>query len=141
DFCELVKSKAVISQHATVPSEQDHLVNSFYRVKEDESNIAYFDNFYDTRAFRQIDLVAIYLYEAKSNNFRIHVFTNLNKKTMKFYQNSAFKEYIVMNQYAPYFEFLNLTTVMDILLIFDATTAGIKPYNPYVPSKLSDYRG
>ena len=141
EICELVKSKAVISQHPTLPSEQYHLVNSFYRVKEDEINIAYFGNFYDTRGFRQIELVAKYLYEANINNFKIHVFTNLNKKTMKFYQNSAFKEYIVMNQYAPYFEFLNLTTVMDILLIFDATTAGIKPYNPYVPSKLSDYRG
>ena len=26
-------------------------------------------------------------------------------------------------------------------MIFDAQTIGIKPFNPYVPSKLSDYRG
>lgn len=26
-------------------------------------------------------------------------------------------------------------------MIFDAETIGIKPFNPYVPSKLSDYRG
>lgn len=141
DITNMVKSKAVIKQHPTLPKEQYHLVNSFYRVDEEEINIAYFGNFYDTRGFRQIELVAKYLYEANINNFKIHVFTNLNKKTMGFYQRSDFKEYIVMNQYAPYFEFLNLTTLMDVLLIFDAATVGIKPYNPYVPSKLSDYRG
>lgn len=137
----LVISKAVISQHPTLPKEMYNIEKSFYRVKQQEINIAYFGNFYDTRGFRQIELVAKQLYEANINNFKIHVFTNLNKKTMRFYRQSDFKEYIEMNQYAPYFEFLNLTNLMDILLIFDAETIGIKPYNPYVPSKLSDYRG
>ena len=137
----LVISKAVISQHPTLPGEMYNIVKSFYKVNEEEINIAYFGNFYDTRGFRQIELVAKQLYEANINNFKIHVFTNLNKKTMKFFRQSEFKEYIEMNQYAPYFEFLNLTNLMDVLLIFDAETIGIKPYNPYVPSKLSDYRG
>lgn len=137
----LVISKAVISQHPTLPAEMYNIEKSFYRVNQQEINIAYFGNFYDTRGFRQIELVAKQLYEANINNFKIHVFTNLNKKTMTFYRQSDFKEYIEMNQYAPYFEFLNLTNLMDVLLIFDAETIGIKPYNPYVPSKLSDYRG
>lgn len=137
----LVISKAVISQHPTLPGEMYNIEKSFYRVSEQEINIAYFGNFYDTRGFRQIELVAKQLYEANINNFKIHVFTNLNRKTMIFYGQSDFKEYIEMNQYAPYFEFLNLTNLMDVLLIFDAETIGIKPYNPYVPSKLSDYRG
>ena len=141
DIQELVKSKAIISQHPTLPRDMYQLVKSFYKVEQDKINIAYFGNFYDTRGFRQIELVAKYLYEANINNFTIHVFTNLNRKTMRFYNQSAFKDYIVMNQYAPYFEFLNLTDLMDALLIFDAETVGIKPYNPYVPSKLSDYRG
>ena len=138
---EMVKSKAVISQHPTLPREMYDIVKSFYKVKQEEINIAYFGNFYDTRGFRQIELVAKQLYETNINNFKIHVFTNLNKKTMRFYRQSEFKEYIEMNQYVPYFEFLNLTDLMDVLLIFDAETVGIKPYNPYVPSKLSDYRG
>lgn len=137
----LVISKAVISQHPTLPGEMYNIEKTFYRVNQQEINVAYFGNFYDTRGFRQIELVAKQLYEANINNFKIHVFTNLNRKTMIFYRQSDFKEYIEMNQYAPYFEFLNLTNLMDVLLIFDAETIGIKPYNPYVPSKLSDYRG
>src|SRR5699024_10424847 len=137
----LVTGKAVISQHPTLPEDMYNIVKTFYKINQEEINIAYFGNFYDTRRFRQIELVAKQLYEANINNFKIHVFTNLNKKTLRFYKQSDFKEYIEMNQYAPYFEFLNLTNLMDILLIFDAETVGIKPYNPYVPSKLSDYRG
>lgn len=137
----LVISKAIISQHPTLPGEMYDIVKSFYKVEQDEINIGYFGNFYDTRGFRQIELVAKQLYEAEINNFKIHVFTNLNKKTMRFFRQSDFKEYIEMNQYAPYFEFLNLTNIMDVLLIFNAETMGIKTYNPYVPSKLSDYRG
>lgn len=137
----LVTGKAVISQHPTLPEDMYNIVKTFYKINQEEINIAYFGNFYDTRGFRQIELVAKQLYEANINNFKIHVFTNLNKKTLRFYKQSDFKEYIEMNQYAPYFEFLNLTNLMDILLIFDAETVGIKPYNPYVPSKLSDYRG
>ncbi|SDJ69465.1 hypothetical protein SAMN05216187_10224 [Jeotgalicoccus aerolatus] len=137
----LVISKAVISQHPTLPSNMYNIVKSFYKVSQREINIAYFGNFYDTRGFRQIELVAKELYDNNINNFKIHVFTNLNKKTMRFYKQSDYKEYIEINQYAPYFEFLNLTNLMDVLLIFDAETEGIKPYNPYVPSKLSDYRG
>ncbi|CAM4332473.1 hypothetical protein [Jeotgalicoccus halotolerans] len=137
----LVTGKAVISQHPTLPEDMYNIVKTFYKINQEKINIAYFGNFYDTRGFRQIELVAKQLYEANINNFKIHVFTNLNKKTLRFYKQSDFKEYIEMNQYAPYFEFLNLTNLMDILLIFDAETVGIKPYNPYVPSKLSDYRG
>lgn len=137
----LIRRKAVIKQHPTLPQDMYKLVKSFYKVKNDEINIAYFGNFYDTRGFRQIELVAKELYDNNINNFRIHVFTNLNAKTSRIYNGSDFKEYIEINNYAPYFEFLNLTNLMDVLLIFDAETKGIKSVNPYVPSKLSDYRG
>ena len=74
-------------------------------------------------------------------NFRVNVFTNINAKTNGFYNNSDFKDYIRLNPYLDYFEFLNLTEQMDILMIYDAHTKGIKDVNPYLPSKLSDYLG
>ncbi|MDH5039634.1 hypothetical protein, partial [Enterococcus faecalis] len=41
----------------------------------------------------------------------------------------------------PYFEFLNATKQFDSLIVMDAHTKGIKEENPYLPSKLSDYKG
>lgn len=140
-FQMMVRQKAVISQHPTPERPFYSLVQSYYRLDETHINLAYFGNFYDTRGFRQIELVAQQLYNHNINNFTIHVFTNINRKTMAIYQNSEFNHYIRMNPYVSYFEFLNLSDKMDILMIFDAQTVGIKPFNPYVPSKLSDYRG
>ncbi|HIW12467.1 MAG TPA: hypothetical protein H9891_04830 [Candidatus Salinicoccus stercoripullorum] len=138
---ELIRKKAVISQHPTPPKSLYSLVQSYYTLDDTVINLAYFGNFYDTRGFRQIELVARQLYDRKINNFRIHVFTNLNGRTVQLHRNSDFKDYIILNPYVPYFEFLNLADTLDILMIFDAQTIGIKPFNPYVPSKLSDCRG
>ncbi|SFK81278.1 hypothetical protein [Salinicoccus halodurans] len=141
DLRELVLAKATVSQHPTPPKPMYSLVQSYYKLDATAINLAYFGNFYDTRGFRQIELVAKQLYDQNINNFRIHVFTNLRGNTMRFYNGSDFKDYITLNPYVSYFEFLNLAERLDILMIFDAETVGIKPYNPYVPSKLSDYRG
>ena len=40
-----------------------------------------------------------------------------------------------------FFEFLNLTTKFDCLIVNDANTKDYKEINPYLPSKLSDYLG
>src|SRR5699024_6667943 len=138
---EMIRKKATVSQHPTPPAALYSLVQSYYKLDDTVINLAYFGNFYDTRGFRQIELVAKQLYDKGINNFRIHVFTNLNGKTMQFHKGSDFRDYIVLNPYVSYFEFLNLSDRLDILMIFDAQTIGIKPFNPYVPSKLSDYRG
>ncbi|WP_017548086.1 hypothetical protein [Salinicoccus carnicancri] len=138
---ERIRKKATVSQHPTPPAALYSLVQSYYALDDTVINLAYFGNFYDTRGFRQIELVARQLYDKGINNFRIHVFTNLNGKTMQFHKSSDFRDYIVLNPYVSYFEFLNLSGRLDILMIFDAQTIGIKPFNPYVPSKLSDYRG
>ncbi|WP_411843690.1 hypothetical protein [Salinicoccus sp. HZC-1] len=137
----IVMEKATVSQHPTPPEALYDLVQSYYKLDETTINLAYFGNFYDTRGFRQIELVAKQLYDRGVNNFKIHVFTNLRGNTMRFYNNSDFKAYITLNPYVSYFEFLNLANKLDVLMIFDAETIGIKPFNPYVPSKLSDYRG
>ncbi|TVT28849.1 hypothetical protein FO441_00795 [Salinicoccus cyprini] len=138
---ETVRAKAVISQHPVPGKSYYSLVQSYYKIEDTTINLAYFGNFYDTRGFRQIELVAQQLYKRNINNFVIHVFTNMNRNTMQLYQASEYRHYIRMNPYVSYFEFLNMADKMDILMIFDAQTIGIKPFNPYVPSKLSDYRG
>lgn len=138
---DIVMNKATVSQHPTPSKPMYDLVQSYYKLDGTTINLAYFGNFYDTRGFRQIELVAKQLYDQNINNFKIHVFTNLKGNTMRFYKGSDFKEYITLNPYVSYFEFLNLADRLDILMIFDAETIGIKPFNPYVPSKLSDYRG
>lgn len=136
-----IRKRAKTVPHPTLPQSFYELQTSFYTVDESKINLAYFGNFYDTRGFREIELVAKYLENSGINNFEIHIFTNLNPKVVQFYDNSAYKSYMTMNPYVMYFEFLNLTNKMDGLMIFDAHTKEIKEMNPYLPSKLSDYLG
>ena len=41
----------------------------------------------------------------------------------------------------PVLEFLNLTTQFDVLVVNDAATTAHHEVNPYLPSKVADYRG
>ncbi|AQL55886.1 hypothetical protein [Abyssicoccus albus] len=136
-----IRDRAIVTPHPTPSKESYEMVQSYYSVAPRMINLAYFGNFYDTRGFREIELVCKYLVEAGVNNFMIHVFTNVNSKVIGFRNNSTFKKNIKLNPFVDYFEFLNLTNKMDALLIFDAHTIGIKEMNPYLPSKLSDYIG
>ncbi|WP_414051188.1 hypothetical protein [Macrococcus animalis] len=136
-----IRKRAVISKHPTLPEEYYSKEISYYNIEERKINLAYFGNFYDTRGFREIELFCKYLRVNNITNFLIHVFTNINGKVINMLENSEFKEHIILNPYLDYFEFLNLTNKMDVLMIYDAHTLGIKDINPYLPSKLSDYIG
>lgn len=141
DIQESIRERAIISAHPTLPESFYHLEQTNYEYDVAQINFAYFGNFYDTRGFREIELMCKYLILDGITNFKVNVFTNINAKTNGFYNNSDFKDYIKLNPYLNYFEFLNLTEQMDILMIYDAHTKGIKEVNPYLPSKLSDYLG
>lgn len=136
-----IRNRAIISRHP-IPHKADYnKVISNYHVSPDYINLGYFGNFYATRGFNEIELVCKYLEAAGEKDFRIHCFTNINGNVKRMYQASDFQEYIVLHPLVGYFEFLNITTMLDALLLFDAHTIDIKPINPYIPSKLSDYKG
>ncbi len=50
-------------------------------------------------------------------------------------------EKTIINPPVDYFEFLNLTTKMDVLLVEDSSIKGVYDINPFLPSKISDYKG
>ncbi|MCQ9301260.1 hypothetical protein NQ043_08840 [Staphylococcus hyicus] len=136
-----IRDRAVISRHP-VPLKSDYRKEmTHYNVDPDVINLGYFGNFYETRGFNEIELVCKYLEAKGETNFKIHCFTNLKGNVKVLHRDSDFNDYIVLHSLVGYFEFLNITTLLDGLLLFDAHTKGIKPLNPYIPSKLSDYKG
>ena len=49
---------------------------------------------------------------------------------------------VIINEPVPYLKFLNLCTKFDLLLLVDADSRNSQyGLNPFLPSKLSDYRG
>lgn len=136
-----IQQRAVISRHPIpIPGDYKKVISN-YQIDPNVVNLGYFGNFYATRGFNEIELVCKYIESTGETDFKIHCFTNIRGNVKTMYRNSDFKDYIVLHPLVGYFEFLNITQLLDGLLLFDAHTIGIKTINPYVPSKLSDYKG
>ncbi|WOH37519.1 glycosyltransferase [Thalassotalea fonticola] len=141
DIIHLVKSKATISHHPQ-PLKQDYQLKSVqYPLDEAKVNFAYFGTFYATRGLGELFAAIRELTTTERSKICVHIFTN--EQTRQFIDNdlSDLHDVIVVNDYVSYFEFLNLCTKVDCLVVRDAETKGNKIINPYLPSKLSDYLG
>ncbi|MDK1329069.1 glycosyltransferase [Arthrobacter sp. zg-Y1143] len=129
---------------------QPTLAPSFYRIKDVELalspayvNIGYFGEFYATRGLDEVVAALSGLPAADRERVRLHVFTSnadaaqsrLLAEESELARNVAFRAAL------PYFEFLNALRKFDCLLVNDAVTGATHSVNPYLPSKLSDYRG
>ncbi|OZT76894.1 glycosyltransferase [Salinicoccus roseus] len=140
DLKMIIESKAQIKRHPTLPEAYYNLVESEYPVIDGFINVAYFGNFYSRRDVNEILEIKAFLEAQSAQQFKFHVFTNIanlpEEKRALLEDND-----VIVNGYVPYFEFLNLCNRFDILMVFDADTKEIKPFNPYLPSKLSDYLG
>ena len=55
--------------------------------------------------------------------------------------NETLKSNVVVNKILHYFDFLAVSRKFDALVVNDAQTKTFKWINPYLPSKLSDYKG
>lgn len=137
----IIEAKAIIKSHPTLPKNYYKLRDSYYPLNKEKIHLAYFGAFYQTRKLNDIVEVIKTLQKSNKEKIIIHVFTNAKDEL----ENLILKENIVdnfkVNDYISYFEFLNLTTKFDCLILNDAITKPEKKYNPYLPSKLSDYKG
>ena len=99
-------------------------------------NIGYFGNFYSNRGIGDVlEAIEIFNRDARKKVV-LHIFTGseLPAKALG-------HEAVRVGGLLPYFEFLNLSSRMDGLIVSDTVTEGTKAINPYLPSKISDYLG
>ncbi len=138
---KIILDKAITKSHPILPAEYYRLQKSDYRIDDEKVNLAYFGAFYQTRKLNDIIEIVKTLPQTYRDKVLIHVFTNTRAVLAAEIQNEGVSETFVINDYVSYFEFLYLTTQFDCLVLNDAITKPEKSVNPYLPSKLSDYRG
>jgi len=133
-----VSENSVIASHPTLPEKFYSISNPNYNIDNNFLNLGYFGAFYETRGIGDV-LSALKLLDRESQKkVRIHIFTpkpedvTIEKSILKM---------VKINNILPYFDFLSLSKKFDALIVSDAETKGIKWVNPYLPSKLSDYKG
>lgn len=138
---ERVRRIARVSRHPTPPPDFYSLVHSDLPLDERVVNVAYFGAFYVTRGLTEVTSAIESLSAHERGRFRLHVFTARSEVLAMEVLQDGLVEVVNVEPYVPYLEFLNLATRCDVLLVNDANTAAHHGINPYLPSKLSDYRG
>jgi poly(ribitol-phosphate) beta-N-acetylglucosaminyltransferase len=138
---EIIKEKAVISPQPTLPKEFYEMKLSNYKLDNEKVNLAYFGAFYSTRNLEDLFLGLENMENNLKEKVKLHIFTSNPQELQKELKGSNLEKNIVVNSYVNFYEFLNLTTKFDCLIVNDASTKKYKSINPYLPSKLSDYMG
>lgn len=135
----IVKKKARVNRHPSLREEFYYLFESDYSIDESYVNIAYFGRDYETRNLNDVFNALNKLNDHHKDLCKIHIFTMNVKQFEKSVENNSIKNNLVVNPYVNFFEFLNLTTKFDCLIINDYSQKHVREINPYLPCKLSDY--
>ncbi|WP_306752264.1 glycosyltransferase [Paracoccus actinidiae] len=134
-------SISMICPHPSLPSEYYSMGRASVSVDMTKVNIGFFGSFYATRGLREV-LVALKHISAQGvDGVVLHVVSSDASALVEEVNAFGISALVQVHPSLPYFDCLASFRSMDYLLVNDAVTAGIKPVNPYLPSKLSDYLG
>ncbi|WP_420496464.1 glycosyltransferase [Macrococcus psychrotolerans] len=145
DIQQAIIKKSVIIPHPTLDAQYYEKQHTLITVDKATFNIGYFGNFYETRGLKEIQELIdqpelIETLNPSNLPLAFHIFTS-NPVSVRQMVSLYEMPQVHVHEALPYFEFLNATKQFDSLIVMDAHTKGIKEENPYLPSKLSDYKG
>lgn len=139
---EHIRKKSIIAPHPIPPQDWYYLKESTYdKIDDRKVNIAYFGKFFDLRHIYNVFSSFYSLSKELQNKTLIHLFVQTPEEFQKIVDCMPIKENIIVNPFLPLFEFLNLTTKFDCLIVNDLRSKDNFERNPFVPSKISDYLG
>lgn len=133
-----VEERSLVSQHPTLPDKFYGLSGYEYPLDSSKVNIGYFGSFYVTRGIGEVLRSLNTLPQKEKEKIRVHIFTPTPESISIV---ESLKNNVVVNKILPYLDFLSVSKRFDALVVNDAETRRFKWINPYLPSKLSDYRG
>lgn len=138
EISNIAYQKSLIKPHPTLPKAFYQLGQCKYEVDKDFINIGYFGVFYANRNLNDfIEAInKVNSIENVQKKIKLHIFTN-NPADFE----GKYGEYTVFNSYLGYLDFLTTSNEFDYLLVNDAVVSNIFGINPYLPSKVSDYKG
>ncbi|QGU08475.1 Putative glycosyltransferase EpsH [Corynebacterium occultum] len=140
-FRHMVQEKSVVRPHPTPTKSSYFAVESNYNLSNSVVNIGYFGSFYTNRGLGDLFTALINCRAEERSQVMLHIFCNSVEEAKKKVDQWNLNDVVKINPYLPYMEFLNATTKFDVLLVNDISRNAGLSINPFLPSKLSDYRG
>lgn len=138
DIKDHVMKKSIIKPHPTIKKEFYHIKDVDLGLDDDCLNIAYFGNdYYSKRHFESLFYAVESLNHEYNDKIKVYMYISDDKLLKKLVPSDNF----IVKKPMDYLNFLNATTQFDVLIVNDMITKGNFKFNPYLPSKLSDYLG
>lgn len=135
---ERVQERIIIDPQPTPSRELYRVTDPDYPITTGRINIGYFGAVYPNRGISNILKAVATLNEDEQAQVAVHVFTkDPDAPAYKDLKSASIR----LNDYVPYLDFLALADRMDVLIVNDTETIKGFGRNPFLPSKLSDYRG
>lgn len=141
DVEDYVMSKSEIKKHPTLPYDYYQLKKTDYTINNDFVNIGYFGSFLKQRNLENLINAIKKLDNNVRNKLKLHLFVPDKNEITAYVQENKLSDVITVNEFVSQLEFLNLITLMDVLLVNDLVTKDIFEINPYLPSKVAEYTG
>ena len=124
-----IRARAHVMHHPVLPHEYCKLVQSEYRLDDTKINVGFFGTFYVTRKCDDLLLLLA------NKKVVLHIFTTKPEDLKELV--AKYGSQIRVNATIPQFEFLNLASHLDYLVLNDTEFPG--EINPFLPSKYADY--
>lgn len=136
-----VLRKSVVSPHPAPDPTLYDLTEPTLDVDPERLEIGYFGAFYTRRNAGDILAPFAQLDETVRQRVRLRIFTDKVTPALAAVEEADLADCVEVHPYVPFLEFLAVTKRLDLLLLADARVSDSHATNPYLPSKLSDYRG
>lgn len=139
---ERVRERAVVEPHPTLPARYYSLDRSHRLNTAGRCSIGYFGTFYANRAMGDVLRALGTLDPTIRSRLALHLYTPKNAELTRAVRQHGLEGVVIVHEELPYMRMLGALAEFDCLLVSDADTAsGGHELNPFLPSKLSDYRG
>ncbi|MBP2216312.1 glycosyltransferase [Arthrobacter sp. CAN_C5] len=136
----LILEKSTVSNQPTL-APMFYNLETAYVPDKSRVNLGYFGDFYSTRGLDEVIQGISTLPPEKRSSIRLHIFTSNPALAKERIAALVDSENIQINISLPYLKFLSSLRGFDCLIVNDASTSDHHSVNPYLPSKLSDYKG
>jgi hypothetical protein len=140
-LAERAATVARAAHHPVPPAHLYEVSRPRYPLPPSKVHIGYFGNFYVNRGLEDLTAALRGLSAVERTRVQLHIFTDEPEPLVLETLEHGLSDVITVNPLLGYAPYLNILTRFDVLLITDFSTRPYYDPNPYLPSKLSDYRG
>lgn len=138
---DLVMEKSQIIAAPTLDDKYYHIRDVQVDIDENMINLAYFGTYYPNRHFESLFYALDSLNHKFKDKIKFHMYVTDPEFLKGLIEDSGIEDNFVIKESENYFDFLNLTTKFDILIVNDILAKDNFKINPYLPSKINDYDG